>query len=186
MAKKSIKKNILNPDEILIAEFNYAKETAFQANQDRLALYNYFLSTGGALIAGLVFGNLDNALHKGIFITLFLGLAIWGLISYLKLLKIRIAWNSSILAMNQIKGFYAENSTNIDLDKAFRWTTKSKPSMGKVWTVSFLMGLMFAIVDSFSLGIAAHLLTNSTPLAFSLSLIFFLTHGVIWLMLLKD
>ncbi len=43
----------LKPDDILIAEFNYIAQTAFQANEDRARVTNFFLTSLCSLIIAL-------------------------------------------------------------------------------------------------------------------------------------
>jgi hypothetical protein len=49
--KHSLDQESLYPAEILVAEFNYIASTAFQANEDRARVSNYYLMSAGA--AGL-------------------------------------------------------------------------------------------------------------------------------------
>ena len=43
--KHSLDRNCLDVNDILIAEFNYIASTAFQANEDRARVSNYYLMT---------------------------------------------------------------------------------------------------------------------------------------------
>jgi hypothetical protein len=92
----------LNPDSILTAEFNYAAGQAFQSNEDRVKVLNFYLGTGFTILVSALF-DLQKPEYKAIFGMIFLGLTFFGFTSLLKLIRFRTAWESSLLAMNQIK-----------------------------------------------------------------------------------
>lgn len=140
----------LDPNEILSSEFNHASKMAFQADEDKVRVFSYYLATAGTLIATLILGDLNNNFHLFIFGVLFAGLAVLGIMSLLKLAKLRLAWIDSIRTMHRIKSYYIQN--NADLEKAFRWTDKTIPSPGKKWTVAFLMAVTISFLSSFSVG----------------------------------
>lgn len=145
-------KQELDPNEILSHEFDYAAQTAFQANEDRVRVFNYYLATAGTLIAAVVLADLTNSAHLIVFGLVLSGLAILGLMSLLKLAKLRLAWIDSVRAMCQIKKYYVQMCDEVDLSRAFRWTTETIPSAGKKWTVAFLMALTITLLNSASMG----------------------------------
>jgi len=44
----------LDVNEILVGEFEYIAKTAFQANEDRAWVSNYYLMTAGAAVAAIL------------------------------------------------------------------------------------------------------------------------------------
>jgi len=44
----------LDVNEIVVAEFEYIATTAFQANEDRARVSNYYLMTAGAAVAAIL------------------------------------------------------------------------------------------------------------------------------------
>ena len=140
----------LNPDEILTCEFEYAAQAAFQAHEDRIRVFNYYLATAGTLIAAVVLGDLNNSAHLTVFALLFSTLAILGILSLLKLAKLRLAWVDSVRTMCRIKDYYIETRDEAKLEKAFRWTADTIPSPGKKWSVAFLMALTVGFMSSAS------------------------------------
>ncbi len=144
--------NQLNPNTILSHEFEYAAQTAFQANEDRVRVFNYYLATAGTMIAASVLGNLNNDTHLTVFALAIAGLAFLGFISLLKLAKLRISWAESVRAMCKIKKYYIETCSGTQLKDAFLWTGDTIPSVGKKWTVAFLMAVTIAVLSSASAG----------------------------------
>jgi hypothetical protein len=51
---RSESKQNLNPDEILIAEFNYIANSAFQANEDRSRAMSFYFVSVGSLMAEIL------------------------------------------------------------------------------------------------------------------------------------
>lgn len=139
----------LDPNEILCREFEYAAQTAFQANEDRVRVFNYYLATVGTLFAASVFARLDINAYVKVFSLVIGGLAVLGFIFLLKLIKLRAAWKDSVCAMCQIKKYYIEHCDE-SLEEAFRWKKESIPSVSKIRSVAFLMGLIIMILSSAS------------------------------------
>src|SRR5512135_2559792 len=108
----------LKPDSILNAEFSYIVQTAFQANEDRARVTSFYLVSVGSFIAAIL-GTQLLADPKPVvywsFSALFLFLAVLAVMTILQLVRLRRAWYESILAMNQIKDFYTQNITRLDL-----------------------------------------------------------------------
>jgi hypothetical protein len=46
--------DVLNVDTILAAEYNYAAQTAFQANEDRARVTSFYLVTVGSFLAAIL------------------------------------------------------------------------------------------------------------------------------------
>jgi hypothetical protein len=157
----------LDPNQILIAEFNYAAQTAFQATEDRVRVFNYVLASIGTLLGTFFLPSLTSVFNPLVFSMLFLVLCIFGLMSLFKLAKLRTSWVSSVKAMLQVKEFYI-NNTDKKLEEAFRWKAATLPRADKVWSVAFLMALTTMFL-------------NSLTAAGSLYLFMLETGKVVWL-----
>ena len=107
MAEEPIK---LEPEKILEMEFEYARATAEQSQDDRTAVMTLYLVLVGGVGSATQFASAapgDTGTHK-IFLIVFLLLGITGFITVMKLVRLRQAWYESAKAMNQIKKFYLE------------------------------------------------------------------------------
>jgi len=148
----------LHAEDILKLEFEYAEETAEQAQNDRTAIVNMYLLLAGGI------GSVAAALAQfargpdlsRIYALLFLILALIGFFTLMKLVRLRQAWHDSALTMNRIKDLYLARFP--DLEKAFRWRTESIPAPGKPWTITFNLSLLVIILDSVALAVAVHFL----------------------------
>ncbi|MCX7841151.1 MAG: hypothetical protein N2559_17070 [Anaerolineae bacterium] len=146
----------LNPEEILKLEFEYAQETAEQAQDDRMAILNlYILLVGGvgSIIIGLAQAS-GADLPRAVYVIVFGLLAVTGFFVLMKLVRLRQAWYDSALTMNRIKDFYIEKFP--DLAVAFRWRTTTIPPPGRIGTITFNLALLVAIIDSTALGVAMY------------------------------
>jgi hypothetical protein len=148
-------KGQLDPNEILVAEFNYIAESAFQANEDRARVWQYYLATVATFVVAL-FGMKEIPyewirLVRMAFGVAFVMLAMVGYLTLQQLIRLRSAWIESARAMNQIKDFYADR---LDLAAAFRWRTTTLPKAGKKDSLAFLLALTVVLVDAFALMLA--------------------------------
>jgi hypothetical protein len=156
--------DVLNVDTILAAEYNYAAQTAFQANEDRARVTSYYLVTVGSFLAAILstqFITAPGPLVFGGFSLLFLLISAMGLITLLQLIRLRSAWHDSIQAMNQIKDFYIQNTPNYPLGQAFRWRTESIPSKSKTSSISFLLTLEVSLLGTLAFGAAISFLVKA-------------------------
>lgn len=147
----------LQPDTILSAEFAYIAQTAFQANEDRARVSNFYLVMVGSFVAamlGLQLENVDPATVYGAFAILFLVMSLNGLLTLLHLVRLREAWFESVSAMNQIKRYYEARLRDLALEEAFRWKMESIPPRFKPWSISFLLMLQVALLGGAALGAA--------------------------------
>jgi len=138
----------LDPNPILIAEFNYAQQSTFQANEDRVRVLNFLLANVGTFIAAITLPNITKIFGYAFFAVMFVGLFIVGLISLLELIKLRISWIASVKAMNQIKEYYIKHGGHNDLSSAFAWKTNAIPKKNKVWSIAFMIGLTIILINS--------------------------------------
>lgn len=156
----------------LIAEYEYLSQNAFQSNEDRVRVFNYYLAAVGTIIAsGLVF-DLDSNKENAILGYIFIALGFLGIISILTLIRLRAAWKDSVLAMNQIKAYIIDHSEK-NVSDAFKWNATTLPSLTKINSVGFLTLLTISIVSSiaFSIGITLVLQTQYENVALALSLL---------------
>jgi hypothetical protein len=149
--KHSLDKNRLDVNDILIAEFNYIASTAFQANEDRARVSNYYLMTAGAAVAAILGAKIEGvartAIHWG-FAVVFGALAFIGLPTVLQLARLRSAWMASAKAMNKIKDYYKDICPDAHLEEAFAWTGETLPSPAKRDSVAFLLALSVIMIDA--------------------------------------
>lgn len=171
----------LEPDEILELEFEYAQETAAQAQNDRTTVVNlYLLLVGGVGSIGVALPQLGPASSLNVprlgYALLFAMLGIIGFFTVMKLVRLRQAWYDSVRTMSQIKDFYLEHFPA--LKPAFHWTTESIPPPGKPWTITFILALLIALIDCAAIAIAAHFtdqfLSNADMVGIFAALLFFL------------
>ena len=127
----------LKLESMLLAEFNYASSTAYQALDDRGRMFSFYLGIAGVL-AGLI-----------------------GLIFFFKIVRIRQAFDDSLLTMNVIKEYYiAKFKDTAPVEKIFRWRLDSMPSGRRFGSLTFLVCLGITLIDSIALGLAAVVITE--------------------------
>jgi hypothetical protein len=147
-------KELLDPDEILQQEFEYARETALQANNDRTQVVNLYLILVGGV--GTVVWGVPTLMNVSVglmsttvfALALFL-LGILGLFTILKLIWLRRAWHDSVLTMNRIKDFYLAHYP--EMGPAFRWRTSTVPDPGRLSTITFDLAMLVGLIDSLAL-----------------------------------
>jgi hypothetical protein len=141
----------LDASAILAAEFEYIAQSAFQANEDRARVTNFYIVSVGSLIAAILSSHVDSSSSTQIpvywaFTALFVILSLTGLTTIIQLAQLRIAWFHSIAAMNHIKEYAAGHAAGADLGSAFLWTAKTQPPLFKARSVSFLLALQVALL----------------------------------------
>ena len=142
----------LDPGDILIAEFEYAALAAQQANDDRVSVVNYYFAAIGTVLATVALLDLKSPTHLAVFGAITSGLAALGVMSLLKLAKLRLAWYDSAQAMCQIKEYYIRDFPGQELASAFRWRAATIPAPGKRWSLAFLMAMTTALLSSAAMG----------------------------------
>lgn len=158
----------LDPEEILELEFEYARETAAQSQNDRTTIVNlYLLLVGGTGSIALALPQFTQApgfqLPREAYGIWFALLGMIGFFTLMKLIRLRQAWYDSAKAMSQIKDFYLDKFP--DLKPAFRWKTATIPAPGKPWTITFNLAVLVAVVDSVALAVAVHFAGLRIPIA---------------------
>ncbi len=111
----------LDPDSILIAEFQYIQETAKQANEDRLRIFEFSIANILTFIIGIFSINLFDESFRELIAIPFILLFVFGIFSLFKLARLRNAWLESAKALNKIKKYYMDNSLS-SLKDAFAFS----------------------------------------------------------------
>src|SRR5690349_19284791 len=155
-------KSPLLPGGLLIAEYKYIAQTAFQTDEDRTRVASFYMITFGSFIAALVTYQLNLASEQQAWVPwgfagLFLALAVMGLLTVLQLARLRHAWFESLQAMDQIREYYIANFKG--LEKAFAWRAGSAPQKFKPGSVGFMLALQVAILGGAALGAAVFFVT---------------------------
>jgi hypothetical protein len=148
MAKKKKEAVELSADEILTAEFEYLAQSAFQANEDRARVTNFYLVAVGSLIAAVVSIQFERLPIQEIywgFTIVFLALSAVSVLTILQLARLRRAWHGAAEAMNQIKAFYAGQ---LDIHQAFAWNAENLPSKYKPGSVSHTLAVEVALLGA--------------------------------------
>jgi hypothetical protein len=150
----------LSPNEILIAEFEYAANSAFQANEDRSKVASFFLVSVGSLVAG-IFSAQEFGLEAATSLALagiFAVVTILGLLTVMQLARLREAWTDSAEAMNKVKDYYIGRFGNLKLEGAFRWRTHTIPKRYKPRSVSYYTVFEVALLSALTFGAFAYFL----------------------------
>ena len=143
----------ITPDKILELEFNYIKETANQAIDDRYKLLNFYIGIA-TFVATLGIGastisNIDRILNiQAALAVLCIIISIIGWIFVAMLVRLRQAWHESMRAMNQIKAYYLAKLPEPDLKSAFAWGVSTLPRKQRFWNIHFYSVLLIIIINS--------------------------------------
>ncbi|MBT3188749.1 MAG: hypothetical protein HN736_01765 [Anaerolineae bacterium] len=134
-------------EEVVAEEYQYVAQTAFQAQEDRARVTTFYLVSVGSLF-GAFFGTTPTTEQTTLwaFTGLFLFLSYFGIITLRQLIQLRLAWFESARAMNQIKDFLI--TQNKELDKAFRWQTKTLPALYKPKSVAYYLAQQVAMLGA--------------------------------------
>lgn len=155
----------LRLESVMLAEFNYGSSTAYQALEDRGRMFNFFLGITGVLASGLgaLYGFGDQVKHSELLAVALLVLAAFiGVIFFLKIVRIRQAFDDSLLTMNVIKERYiSEFKGKVPaIEEIFRWRTETMPSGRRFGSLTFLVCFAVTLIDSIAFGLAAIVLTE--------------------------
>jgi FtsH-binding integral membrane protein len=154
---------------LLVAEFNYIANTAFQANEERARVSQLFFVTFGTFVAALFSSQLSdvdiNQIYKA-FTILFVLIAVFGGMTMLQLARLRLAWIDSARAMNQIKNVAIDY--NPEIASFFRWNRDNLPPAYKPRSVGFILAVMVALLSGLAIGSAVSFFSlsnepNSVP-----------------------
>ncbi|MCA9866123.1 MAG: hypothetical protein KIS95_01490 [Anaerolineae bacterium] len=174
---------------IVVAEYGYIAQTAFQANEDRARAWQYFFVTFATLIAALLSTQLEADLDglKDIYLTfvvIFSLLAVLGLITTVQLVRLRQAWLESARAMNQIKERLIADDPS--LAAYFRWRNETLPAAFKWRSFGFLQAVSVALLSGLAVGAAVAFAGLSegvadVPWQYSLPAAGLAAAGILWL-----
>ena len=156
----------LNIENMLLAEFNYASSTAYQAMEDRARTFNLYLLIFGVLASGLgALYQLGNKLgpNTDLFaLALLIASGIMGILFFLQLIRLRQAHRNSVIAMNVVKEYYIKhfNERMPDVKDAFRWRLSTMPTGEKFRNVAFMICATVAMLGSLCFAAAAFVLAE--------------------------
>ena len=149
-----LQENAFEFSKLLLKEYDYIKETASQAMNDRHTMVNFFLIISGAVVSiigsQLIKTDLSNITPTTVSIlagfSIFINIIGW--IYFMHLIRLRQAWWSSAEAMNQIKEFYIQNGRVPDdiARTAFLWDSRSIPKAGKKSNVYYYSVMLINFV----------------------------------------
>ncbi len=164
---KKIKNAQLKLTEVLQQEYDYVKETASQAMNDRHTMVNYFLLSAGVVLAGFGVmvseeGGAKFPYRFEIIVGMSLIFNIVGWVYFMQVVRLRQAWCESARAMNHIKVLYAKNCELLPklAEKAFRWNIYSLPEAAKKMTVFYFSALLISILNAAAITFASTILPN--------------------------
>ncbi len=182
-------KESLDTNSILSAEFQYASDTAHQANDDRGKVFEVFLANIVTLVSAAALPSILNVESNSVFIFVFIALFMFGVITLFQLTRTRVAWISSIKAMNQIKDYYIKH--NKGLEDAFKWKVSSIPKSNSKSSIIFVQSVSIMILNSFNISLIIYFIFFTgfrllyIPVLGIPFLISFVLHYLIWERLLR-
>ncbi|MSP13884.1 MAG: hypothetical protein EXR62_13125 [Chloroflexi bacterium] len=141
----------LDPNYILTAEFSYIAQTAFQANEDRARVSNYYFVAAAAAVGAILNAKLEGITPVGVywgFAAVFGVLSGIGFLTLLQLARLRSAWTESARAMNKIKEYYQKHYPQANLQEAFAWTTATLPKWDSRSSIAFLLAASILFIDT--------------------------------------
>jgi len=157
----------LRLEEIILREFDYVKETASQAMNDRHTMVNYFLLSAGVVVAGIGVllskeGAVDFQYRDQTLVALSLLFCTVGWVYFMQLVRLRQAWCDSARAMNHLKRVFVKCSGNSPemAEKIFLWSIKTIPRANKPMTVFHLSALLISILSAVALALASMILLS--------------------------
>ena len=161
-----LQENAFEFSTILLKEYDYIKETASQAMNDRHTMVNYFLIITGVVISIIgskainLWSTTVNPATVSVLIALSIFLNIIGWIYFMHLIRLRQAWRGSAEAMNQIKEFFIVNGRVPDdiARSAMLWDSRTAPRAGKKSNVYYYSTMLISLVSTAAVFFASWLL----------------------------
>ncbi len=157
MPKLKTESEIIIPDDILTAEYEYIAATAHDANEDRSRVASFYFVAVGSIVAAILGTQFakDNLRSVSIaFAILFFILTILGALTIAQLARLRAAWHESIEAMNQIKDFYIKKFP--DTEPAFKWRVRTIPPTDKPFSIANLIALEVTLLGALTTAAAVY------------------------------
>jgi hypothetical protein len=165
---KSKSDPMLNPDDIIAAEYEYISSTVFQANEDRSRIASFYFVSVGSVVAA-IFGTqfaADNLKSISLALAiLFIFLTVLGALTIAQLARLRAAWHESVQAMNQLKDYYIK--VHPDIEPAFKWRGSTIPPTDKPFSIANLIAREVALLGAMTTAVAVYFIL----LAFSIDLL---------------
>lgn len=149
MSDSAIQPAANNAKEILVAEFEYIAQTAFQANEDRARVSSYYFVSAGAVIGALLSAGSEQTATVGLYLGfagLFVVLSLVGSFTLWQLARLRTAWEDSARAMNVIKDYFIVQEPKIAA--AFLWRARTIPRKHDWKTVAFLLASSVVLLSA--------------------------------------
>ena len=148
----------LRLESVMLAEFNYANSTAYQAMDDRGRMFGIYLGIASVLAGGVgaLYELGSKSANSEVIASALLVLAGFvGLIFFFKIIRIRQALDDSLVTMNVIKEHYIKHFKGKypDIEKIFRWRLESIPPGSRFGSLTFLVCLAIMVIDSIALGL---------------------------------
>ena len=160
----------LSVENILLAEFNYASTTAYQAMEDRARMFDrYLLIVGGVFVTGV--GAIKQLSDIGavqfvqpVALVILLAGAVVGLGFFVTLIGLRQAWQQSAVCMDVIKEYYIrrlkEDSLKADVSPAFYWRLRTLPKGERIGSATATVCSIVATLASACWAAAALVVTQ--------------------------
>lgn len=167
-----LQENAFSFASLLLKEFDYIRDTAAQAMNDRHTMVNYFIIITGVFLSAIasrffsaadIFGDTKyiSIMIAGAIIINFVG---W--IYFMHIIRLRQAWHDSAAAMNQIKEFFIVNGRIPDelARSALLWDMKTIPAPGKKGNVFYYSAVLISFISAAVLLLASWLLSPDSKI----------------------
>jgi hypothetical protein len=156
----------LDPQPLLLAEFEYARETASQAMHERSSLLSYYLVVVSIMAGGTIELLTFETGQRWHFPSSVSGFLLWGLVVvgwlyYLSLIRLRQAWGDSALAMNRIKALFVAHPKNATRDQVLaglHWRPETLPALDRKWNVFHYSALLLSFLNGMALALGTLLM----------------------------
>ncbi|MDZ7357617.1 MAG: hypothetical protein ONB33_08445 [candidate division KSB1 bacterium] len=162
-----LQENAFSFARLLLKEFDYIRDTAAQAMNDRHTMVNFFLIITGVFLSAIAsrFFSAADIFSDAKYISIMIAGAIIinfvGWIYFMHIIRLRQAWYDSAAAMNQIKEFFIVNGRIPDelARSALLWDMKTIPSPGKKGNVFYYSAVLISFISAVVLLLASWLLS---------------------------
>ena len=174
MPKLKLDSELIVPDDILVAEYEYIAATAHDANEDRSRVASFYFVSAGSIVAAILGTQFAKDSLRSVapaFSILFFVLTILGALTIAQLARLRAAWHESIEAMNQIKDFYIRKFP--ETQSAFKWSGRTIPPTNKSFSIANLIALEVALLGALTTAAAFYFIL------FALGEVTWLSWGII-------
>jgi hypothetical protein len=175
---------MLDPNDILTLEFNYAKESSLCSQGDRITLVNFYLGMYAAVTTiaiGLLSSNIAAA-SSNLIAFLLISLGLIAIIFVLQLVRLRQAWLEAVKVMNKIKEAYISQFPQ--LDAAFPWKLNTIPAANKWNTISQFASLLVSVMGGSSIAVGATLLGGHPVIVVLIGMVYAVALQVMYMALL--